>query len=52
MCFDANGEGTLEVSLQGDNALKPSSLLCRYATQLLSCVDSHSFSFSYVLDLV
>jgi hypothetical protein len=48
MCFGANGEGTLEVSLQGDNALKPSSLLRRYSARLLFCVDSCSFSFGYV----
>jgi hypothetical protein len=52
VCFGANSEGTLEVSLQGGNTRLPSSLITSLCTRLLSCVDSRSFSFSYALNLV
>jgi hypothetical protein len=50
--FGASGVEVLEVSLQGGNVFKPSSFLRCYATRLLSCVDIHSFSFNYALNLV
>jgi hypothetical protein len=50
VCFGANGEGTLEVSLQEGNVLKPSTLLRCCAARLLPYVDSYSFSFRSCLD--